>query len=124
MQVAQADSLRMENRRRDKGPKPQSLSLRFPRLVWAANLAALFLIVASWLVSFSLARKMNVLREELEISRRKIALAHEKEQLEEAQERQQKAISALYFRMQELEERVDRSASQRSAFFPAGRNRL
>ncbi|MHC4508449.1 MAG: hypothetical protein ACYTAO_05750 [Planctomycetota bacterium] len=124
MQLAQADSRRSENRRPDEGAQRRPLLLRFPRLVWAAGLAALFLIATSWVVSFSLAQKVEALGQELETSRREIALAREKEQLEEAQERQQKAISALYFRMQELEQRVDRSASPRSAFFPAERNGL
>ena len=124
MQVAWADSGRRENRLRDKGPEHQPLLLRFPRLAWAGGLAAVFLIAASWLVSFNLAGKVQTLTQELEVSRQELALTREKEQLEEAQDRQQKAISALYFRMQELEQRVDRSASPRSAFFPAERNGL
>jgi anti-sigma factor RsiW len=124
MQLAQADSLRRENRRRAKGPGHPPLLLRSPRLTWAAGLAALFLIAASWVVSFNLARKVEALKQELETSRREIALVREKEQLEEAQDRQQKAISALYFRMQELEQRVERSAPSRSAFLPAERNGL
>lgn len=124
MQVVQADSRRRENRRRDKGPEHPPLLLRFPRLAWAGGLAAVFLIAASWIVSFSLARKVEALKQELETSRREITLVREKEQFEEAQDRQQKAISALYFRMQELEQRVDRSASARPAFLPAERNGL
>ena len=124
MQVAQSDSPRRENRRRNKEPERQPLLLRFPRLVWASGLAALFLIAASWLVSFSLAQKVEALKQELETSRRDIALAREKQQLEEAQERQQKAISALYFRMQELEQRIERSGPPRPASFPVERNGL
>ena len=124
VQLAQADSRRRENRQRDKGAERQPLVLRFPRLTWAGGLAALFLIAASWLVSFNLARKVEALKQELETSRREIALAREKEQLKEAQDRQQKAISALYFRMQELEQRVDRSAPSRSAFLPTEHNGL
>jgi len=124
MQVAQADSLRRENRRRDKAAERQPLLLRFPRLAWAGGLAALFLIAASWVVSFNLAQRVKTLTQELEVSRQELALAREEDQLKEAQDRQQKAISALYFRMQELEQRVDRSASPRPAFLPAERNGL
>ena len=124
MQLAQADSERRENRRCDKGAEHQPSLLRFPRLAWAGGLAALFLIAASWMVSFNLARQIEALKQELETSRRELALAREEEQLKEAQEKQQKAISALYFRMQELEQRVDRSAPTRSAFLPAERNGL
>jgi anti-sigma factor RsiW len=124
MQLAQADSRRRESRHGDEGRQRRPLLLRLPRLAWAAGLAALFLIGMSWVVSFNLARKVEALKQELETSRREIALVREKEQLEEAQDRQQKAISALYFRMQELEQRVDRSASPRPAFLPAERNGL
>ena len=124
MQVAQTDSLRGNHLGRDKSMSRQPLLVRSPRLAWAGGLAALFLIAASWMVSFSLARKVEDLTQELETSRREIARAREKEQLKEAQERQQKAISALYFRMQELEQRVDKSASPRSAFFQAEHNGL
>lgn len=124
MQFAQADSQRRDNRPGDMKPERQTLLLRFPRLAWAAGLAAVFLIAASWVVSFNLARQIEALKQELETSRREIALVREKEQLEDAQDRQQKAISALYFRMQELEQRVDRSASARPAFLPVEHNGL
>lgn len=123
MQVAQADSLRKENRGQDKEPEHKPLLLRFPRLAWVGVLAAVFLIAASWLVSFNLAQKVKVMKQELEICRRDIALVREKEQLKEAQEREQKAIAALYFRMQELEKRFDRYSLPRTTFLPAEQNR-
>ncbi|MBN2314210.1 MAG: hypothetical protein JXM79_09790 [Sedimentisphaerales bacterium] len=124
MQVVQADSQR-RGTRKDEIKRPSvPLLIRFPRRAWVTGLAALVLLTASWIVSFRLAKKVEILTQELETSKREIALAREKEQLEEAQEKQQKAISALYFRMQELEERIDRSASPRSAFFPAEHNGL
>jgi anti-sigma factor RsiW len=124
MRIAQDDSLRSNRRGHDKNRSRQPLLLRFPRLAWAGGLAALFLIGMSWVVSFNLAQEVKVLRQELETSRRELALAREKEQIEEAQDRQQKAISALYFRMQELEQRIDRSATLRAALVPAERNGL
>jgi phytoene/squalene synthetase len=48
-----------------------------------------------------------------------VAAIHEQERLAEAEERQQKAISALYFRMAELEDRVDRSSRPERASLPA-----
>jgi hypothetical protein len=53
-----------------------------------------------------------------------MAVAQAEQQLKEDQERQQKAISALYFRMQELEERIDDFSSPRTTFFPAEQNVL
>jgi hypothetical protein len=44
-------------------------------------------------------------------------------QLEEDREREQKAISALYFRMQELEDRFDQYSSPRTTFLPGQQNR-
>lgn len=124
MQVAQADSLRSKSLHRDKAVNRQPLFVRFPRLTWACSLAGLFLIVISWLACFTLAKKTTSLRQELQVARREVAVAQAEKQLKDAQERQQKAISALYFRMHELEERIDRSPSPRTAFFPAEQNGL
>jgi len=124
MQVAQADALRSKSLSRDKGVNRQPLLLRFPRLRWACSLAGLFLIVISWLACFTLAKETASLRQELQVARQEIAVAQAEKQVKEAQERQQKAISALYFRMNELEERVDRFSSPRTAFFPTELNGL
>lgn len=124
VQLAQTDSRRRENRCTDAGPQRQPLLARFPLLTWVTALAALFLMAVSWIVSFNLARKVEFLKKELDTSRQELALAKEKEQLEETQDRQQKAISALYFRMQELEQRMKQSASSRAAFLPAEHNGL
>jgi hypothetical protein len=48
-----------------------------------------------------------------------MAAIHEQAKLAESQERQQKAISALYFRMAELEDRVDRGGPSQRASAPA-----
>jgi|GEM_PF-1947219 len=122
--AAQADRQQSKSLRRNRNVSRQPLLLRFPRLTWACSLAGLFLIVISWLACFLLVRETASLRQELQVARREVAVAQAEKQLKEAQERQQKAISALYFRMQELEQRVDRSAPQRPAFLPAERNGL
>jgi len=122
--AAQADRQQSKSLRRNRNVSRQPLLLRFPRLTWACSLAGLFLIVISWLACSLLVRETASLRQELQVARREVAVAQAEKQLKEAQERQQKAISALYFRMQELEQRVDRSAPQRPAFLPAERNGL
>ncbi|MGD8501794.1 MAG: zf-HC2 domain-containing protein [Phycisphaerales bacterium] len=124
MQVAQTDSLRSKSLGCDESGKRQPLLLRFPRLTWAAGLAGVFLIVISWLACFNLARKVKVLRQELQTARRDIAVAQAEQQLKEDRERQQKAISALYFRMQELEDQVNQFSSPRTNFLPTQLNGL
>jgi len=116
MQAVRSDSRRRENRYDGNQPQRLPIFARFPRLTWAAGLAALFLIAVSWLMTLSLARKVESLKEELETSRRELALAKEKEHLEEAQEEQVKAISDLHIRVSELEGQVRRGISPRMAW--------
>lgn len=119
LQAAQIDSLRNENLFRNKTINHRPLLLRFPRLTRACGLAGMFLLVVSWFVCFVLNREVVDLRKQLQLAKQEVTLALEKEQLKETQDRQQKAISALYFRMQELENQVDRYSSPRTAFLPA-----
>lgn len=124
MRQVEADQQRDEKLRPARSISRKPIWLRFPQLAWASGVAALFLIVASWLLCFVLARKVVDLRHELQVARQETAVAQAESQLKDAQERQQKAISALYFRMAELEERIDGSASPRTAFFRAELNGL
>jgi ABC-type transport system involved in cytochrome bd biosynthesis fused ATPase/permease subunit len=131
MQVAQADSLRSKRLGRDKSISHQPLLLRFQRLTWAAGLAGLFLIVVSWLACYTLGKEVSDLKGRLEASRQELAaarydltVAQAEKQFKEDQERQQKAISALYFRMQELEEQVNRFSSPRTTFLQTELNGL
>jgi uncharacterized protein YhaN len=130
MQVVQADFLRRENRLGGNLSQNLPLFLRFPRLAWAAGLAALFLIIVSLLACYMLTQKVSDLRGRLEASQRELAaarhdlvVAQATKKREEDRQREQKAISALYFRMQELEDRFDRFSSPRETFLPAERNR-
>ena len=123
MQIIRADSLRRENR-----SKHQPLLLRRPRVAWIAGLAGLLLVV-SWLACYTLVKKVSDLKCRLETSRQELAavrhdlaVAQAAKQLEEDREREQKAISALYFRMREIEERFDRYSSPRTTFLPAEQN--
>jgi len=130
MQIAQADSLRSNRRGYDKNRSREPFLLRLPRLTWAAGLAAAMLVVLSWLACYALTKRVVDLKQQLQASRQEVAVARQdlavaraEEQREEDRQREQKAISALYFRMQELEERFDRYSSSRTTFLRAERNR-
>jgi hypothetical protein len=130
VQVIQADSLQRENRPGDNRAKKPPLLFRFPRLAWTAGLAALFLIIVSLLACYMLSQKVSDLRGRLEASQRQLAavrhdlvVAQATKKREEDRQKEQKAISALYFRMQELEERFNRFSSPRTTFLPAEQNR-
>lgn len=116
LQIAQADSTRRENQPNRNESKHRLLLFQFPRLAWAAGLAAMILLVASWLVSLNLARKVGTLRQELEASRQEIALAKEKTHLEDVQERQEKVVSGLRIRVRQLEGQMQRGVSPRMAW--------
>ena len=129
MQVVRADSLRRENQLDDNESKHRSVLLRLPRAAWITGLAGLLLIVASLLACYTLANKVSDLKGRLETSRQELAavrhdltVTQAAKQLEDDREREQKAISALYFRMRELEERFDRYSSPRTTFLPAEQN--
>jgi hypothetical protein len=130
VQVVQAHSLQRENRLGDNRAQNPLLLLRFPRLARAAGLAALFLITVSLLACYTLGKEVSDLRGRLEASQRELAavrhdlvVAQATKKREEDSQKEQKAISALYFRMQELEDRFDRFSSPRTTFLPAERNR-
>ncbi len=79
---------------------------------WAAVLAIGSLLA----VCVVLGRTATDLRLKLGAAEQQVLAIQEQAKLTESQERQQKAISALYFRMAELEERVNRvSPSQRAS---------
>ncbi|MCX5643724.1 MAG: zf-HC2 domain-containing protein [Phycisphaerae bacterium] len=81
---------------------------------WAA-----VLVIGSLLITcFVLGRTAKDLRLKLGAAEQQVAASHEQAKLAESQERQQKAISALYFRMAELEERVNRASPSQRASFP------
>ena len=105
------------------------LVVRLRRLAWVGGLAASFLVVVSWLACLLLAgrvldlkHKLQAAQQDLVLAEQDVAVARAEGQSEKDRVREQKAITALYLRMAELERRVDRSDSPRSAFFPAERN--
>jgi len=132
MRTVEADALRSKKLSRKKKVRSPALFWdKLPRVVWAGGLAAAFLIISSWLACYALAREVADLKGQLQDAQQHLALAQQdlavaraEKQLEEDQEREQKAITAMYLRMAELEERVDRLSSPRTAFFPTELNGL
>ena len=84
-----------------------------PPYRWAAVLVIGLLLIAC----VALGKTARDLRTRLGAAERQVAAIHEQARLAESEERQQKAISALYFRMAELERRIDRSSGPQEARF-------
>jgi anti-sigma factor RsiW len=84
-----------------------------------ARWAAVLVIGLLSILCAALSREATDLRDKLQAAERQVASIRAEDQGKEAQERQQKAISALYFRMAELEERVNRVSPSQRASFPA-----
>ncbi len=59
------------------------------------------------------------LRSQLQGAQRDLAVARAQGQAAEDRDREQKAITALYLRMSELEQRVERVPQLRNTFMPA-----
>jgi predicted anti-sigma-YlaC factor YlaD len=85
-----------------------------PPYRWAAVLVIGLLSIAC----FTLNRTAKDLRTRLGAAEREVAAIHEQAKSAESQERQQKAMSALYFRIAELEDRVNRSSPPQRSSFP------
>jgi len=125
LRTVEADALRSKKLSGKKPIRSRALFWdKLPRLVWAGSLAAALLVIVSWLACYSLTREVSDLRGQLQAAQQHLAVAQEEKQLEEDRQREQKAITALYLRMAELEERVDRFSSPRTAFFPTELNGL
>lgn len=82
---------------------------------WAAVLVIGSLLIAC----FVLGRTAQDLRFKLGAAEQQVVTMQEQAELAKSQERQQMAISALYFRMAELEERVNRSPSSQRTSLPS-----
>ncbi len=96
--------------------KDRARFFRLGRLMrWAAVLAIGLLLV----LCAASSREATDLRDKLQAAEWQVALIREEGRVKEAQEKQQKAISALYFRMAELEERVNRASPSQRTSFPA-----
>jgi len=125
MRTLEADALRSKKLSGKKHIRSRPLFWdKLPRLAWAGGLAAALLIAVSWLACHSLAREVADLKGQLQVAQQHLAVAQAEKQLEEDRQREQKAITALYLRMAELEERVEQFSSPRTAFFPTELNGL
>jgi len=124
LRTVEADALRSK---KFSGKKPiRSRALfwhKLPRVAWAGGLAAALLVIVSWLACYALTKEVADLKGQLHTAQQHLAVAQEEKQLEEDRQREQKAITALYLRMAELEERVERFSSPRTTFLPAEQNR-
>ncbi|MBN1461335.1 MAG: hypothetical protein JXA57_17545 [Armatimonadetes bacterium] len=92
---------------------------RFLRFDGLLRWAAVLMIGSLSIACFVLSGTAKDLRLKLGAAERQVAAIHDQAKLAESEERQRKAISALYFRMAELEERVNRSSRPDRASFPA-----
>jgi anti-sigma factor RsiW len=111
----------LDNIKADQSNRRESRGGNCARLLHLGRLgrwAAVLVISLLSIVCFALGRTAKDLRLKLGAAEQQVAAIHEQAKLTESQERQQKAISALYFRMAELEERVNRSSPSQRASFP------
>ncbi len=130
MRQTAPDSVRGKTSRPEKRLSREPWRPRFRRLAWASGLAVLAVVALSSLVCLTMSKKVQALTQELQIAQRDVAFFRAEKRLSELQERQekeQKAITALYLQMGELEQRFDQVYSPRTAFLPtegAGLNAL
>jgi len=125
LRTVEADALRSKKLSGKKHIRSRPLFWdKLPRVAWAGGLAAALLVIVSWLACYSLTKEVADLKGQLQDAQQHLAVAQEEKQLEEDRQREQKAITALYLRMAELEERVGRFSSPRTAFFPTELNGL
>jgi len=121
MREVAADGLQGKTSRPDKAVKPEPWPRRFRRLAWASGLVVLAIVVSSFVACSSLSKNVDALKQKLQVAERDVASFRAEKRLSELQERQEKerkAISALQFRMGELEQRFDQVYSPRTAFLP------
>jgi len=94
---------------------------KLPRVVWVGGLAAVFLIVVSWLSCYAMFREVVALRIQLQGAQQDLAVARAQRQSKEDRDKEQRAITALYLRMAELDQRVERVSLPRTTLLPMER---
>ncbi len=120
MRTVEADAQRGQNRPGPTRTRGQTgFKAESRRLLMAGGLAAAVLLVVSWLACYAMSRKVMELRSQLQGAQRDLAVARAQGQAAEDRDREQKAITALYLRMSELEQRVERVPQLRNTFMPA-----
>ena len=122
LRTVEADALRSKKLSGKKHIRSRPLFWhKLPRLVWAGGLAAAFLIILSWLACYAMSREVAALRIQLQGAQQDLAVALAQRQSEEDRDEEQKAITALYLRMAELERRVEGGSLPRTTLLPAER---
>jgi anti-sigma factor RsiW len=112
----------LDNIKADQSDRGESLARNCARVLRLGGLwrwAAVLIIGLLVITCLALDKTAKDLRTKLGAAEREVAAIHEQARLAESEERQRKAISALYFRMAELEERVNRVSPSQRASFPA-----
>jgi len=94
---------------------------KLPRVVWVGGLAAALLVIVSWLACYAMSREVAELRSQLQGAQQGLAVAHAQGQSEKDRDKEQRAITALYLRMAELEQRLERVSPPRTTFLPMER---
>jgi len=109
----------LDNIKADQSDRGESRARNCARFLHFGGLwrwAAVLVIGSLSIVCFVLGGTARDLRLKLGAAEQQVAAIHEEAKRAASEERQRKAISALYFRMAELEERVNRaSPSQRAS---------
>jgi len=125
MRIVEADAQQGKNR---SGPPQTRSQTRFKmdsrRLLMAGGLAAAILVVVSWLACYAMSREVGQLRSQLQGAQQDLAVALAQGQTEKDRDKEQTAITALYLRMAELEQRVERVSLPRTILLPVERHGL
>jgi len=123
LRTVEADALRNKKLSAKKPIRSRALFWdKLPRVVWAGGLAAALLVIVSWMACYALTKEVADLKGQLQDAQQHLAVVQAEKQLEEDRQREQKAITALYLRMAELEERFNWYSSPRTTFLPAEQN--
>ena len=97
----------------------EAARVRMLSLARLGRWAALLIIGVLSIACLALGKTAGDLRTRLTGAEQQVAAIHAEQERAESEERHQKAISALYFRMAELEQRVDHFSPSRRASYPA-----
>jgi predicted anti-sigma-YlaC factor YlaD len=94
---------------------------RRSHLLVYSSLAAAILLVVSLIACYTMSREIVKLRSQLQEAQQDLAVARAQGQTEENRDREQKAITALYLRMADLERRVERGSQSITTLLSAER---
>jgi anti-sigma factor RsiW len=120
VRTLESDGQRGRNRRGPTSGRGQTgFKVGSHHFLIAGSLVAAILVIVSWLTCYAMSKEVAELRGQLQGTRQDLAVARAQGQAAEDREKEQKAVTALYLRMSELEQRVERVSQLRSTFMPA-----